>query len=113
MPYRAWCPLCVQCKGRVDYQKRQAFDKKPVIQLDYAFIITKKKTNEDEPNTTTNSVTMLTAVDITTGMSASSIVKNKGASDYAINEVIRFVLEVGRSQGVLQTYQEPAIRALV
>ncbi len=118
MPYRAWCPLCVQCKGRADYHKRQVFDKKPVIQLDYAFITSKPKTTDDEPNTTTvlpqdkNTVTMLTAVDVTTGMSASSIVKNKGPNDYAVNEVIRFVLEVGRSQGVLQTDQEPAIRAL-
>ena len=32
MPYRAWCPLCVKCKGVGDYRK-QYYDKKPVVQV--------------------------------------------------------------------------------
>ena len=57
-------------------------------------------------------VTVLSAVDVTTGMAASCVVKEKGSHNYAINELHRFALEVGRSQGVLQCDQEPAIRAL-
>ena len=37
MPYRAWCPLCVKCKGVGDYHE-QTYDKKPVSQVDYSFI---------------------------------------------------------------------------
>ena len=57
MPDRAWCPLCVRCKGACDYHK-QVFDKKPVIQVDYCFITAKTKGQSDEKNKTT-SVTVL------------------------------------------------------
>ena len=40
MPYRAWCPLCVKCKGAGDYHK-QYYDKKPVVQVDYSFVTQK------------------------------------------------------------------------
>ena len=66
----------------------------------------------EKVNGETLSATVLSAVDVTTGMVASCVVQEKGASDYAVNEVRRFVLEVGRSQGILQSDQEPAIRAL-
>ena len=40
MPYRAWCPTCVACKGKADYHK-QIFDKRPVVQIDYCFMVRK------------------------------------------------------------------------
>ena len=110
MPYRAWCPLCVKCKGAGDYHK-QYYDKKPVVQVDYSFV-TQKLPADGESKGKTLSATVLSAVDITTGMVSSCIVKEKGSSDYAINELQRFVLEVARSQGVLQSDQEPAIKLL-
>ena len=111
MPYRAWCPLCVKCKGAGGYHK-QIYDKRPVIQVDYCFVTNKVKTENKEDKPKTISVTVLSAVDVTTGMTASCVVKEKGSNDYAINELHRFALEVGRSQGILQSDQEPAIRAL-
>ena len=47
MPYRSWCSVCVGTKGRGDYRK-QVYDKKPVIQVDYAFIVDKKEKTDDE-----------------------------------------------------------------
>ena len=46
MPYRAWCPLCVRCKGAGDYHK-QYYDKKPVVQVDYSFITQKLSADGD------------------------------------------------------------------
>ena len=48
MPYRAWCPLCVRCKGVGDYHK-QVYDKKPVIQVDYSFVTQRDEPTKDYP----------------------------------------------------------------
>ena len=103
----------VKCKGAGDYHK-QYYDKKPVVQVDYSFVTQKLSTAEGEEKEKgkTLSATILSAVDVTTGMVSSCVVKEKGPNDYAVNELQRFVLEVGRSQGVLQSDQEPAIKLL-
>ena len=111
MSYRAWCPLCVRCKGVGDYHK-QTYDKKPVIQVDYSFISQREEPTADFPRGKTLSATVLSVVDVTTGMVTSCIVESKGSNEYSINELQRFILEVGRSNGVLQSDQEPAIKIL-
>ena len=73
MPYRAWCPLCVKCKGAGDYHK-QYYDKKPVVQVDYSFITQKLQSDEDDQSGKTMTATVLSAVDITTGMVSSCVV---------------------------------------
>ena len=100
--------VCVKCKGRGDYCKH-IYDKKPVIQVDYSNVTQKTKVDDGGKHETI-SATVLSVVDITSGMSASSVVKIKGTIDYAINELVRSAFEVGRPQGVLQSIQEPAIR---
>ena len=66
----------------------------------------------DDGNVTTVMIPVLSAIDVITGMTMASVAKQKGSNNYAINELRRFVLEVGRSGGVLQSDQETAIRAL-
>ena len=51
-------------------------------------------------------------------MTSSSVMRSKGVDDYTVNEVVRFVMEVGRSggllqPGILQSDQETAMRALL
>ena len=75
----------------------------PVIQCDYAYL-----TFGDS-----QSVTLLTTVDVATSMSMAVAVQQKGATKHAVTELRRFVLEVGRAYGVLQSDQEPAIKALL
>ena len=101
----------MKCKGAGDYH-RQYYDNRPVVQVDYSFITQKLQSEEDDMNGKTITATVLSAVDITTGMVSSCVVKEKGSNDYALNELQRFILEVGRSQGILQSDQEPAIKLL-
>ena len=61
--------------------------------MDYAFLVSA---------TTGVQTPVLTATDVTTGMTSSAVVENKGLNDYAANELTRFVLECGRGGGVLQ-----------
>ena len=89
--------------------------KRPVTQVDYAFLVDKEETKKegtDESTTTRMSTTALTACDVTTGTVMAAVVKNKGVNDYVVNELRRFILECGRSNAVLQSDQESSIRAL-
>ena len=54
LPYRNWCPICVQGKGRQDNYKKQQ-SRQPVIQVDFAYI-----KSQQDPKTTP----VLTAVDV-------------------------------------------------
>ena len=58
LPYRSWCPLCVQGKGRADNHPKQ-HSKTPVIQVDITYY---KSIRE------TKTTPVLTAVDVETGM---------------------------------------------
>ena len=100
LPFRAWCPVCLKSKSK-DSPHRQVYDKRPTIQMDYALLTDQGK-----------EVTVLTAIDITTGLTSSSIVESKGVNDYAVAEMRRFIFETGRSKSVLQTDNEPAMKAL-
>ena len=111
MPYRAWCPLCVKCKGAGDYHK-QVYDKKPVIQVDYSFVTQRDEPTEDYPKGKTSSAMVLSAVDVTTWMVTSCVVENKGPTEYSVNELQRFIIEVGRTGGTLQSDQEPSVKSL-
>ena len=55
----------------------------------------------------------MSAVDITTGLTMSCVVPQKGPIDYSVNELRRFALEAGRTAGKLQSDGEPAVKALV
>ena len=57
-------------------------------------------------------MTVLTAIDVTTGLTMSCVVPKKGPLDYSINELRRFALEAGRTAGKLMSDGEPAIKAL-
>ena len=69
LPFRSWCPLCVQTKSKDDHHKLQK-DKQPVIQVDYCYI------SEQGTNLI---LTILVLVDILTGLCAATVVSAKGA----------------------------------
>ena len=46
-------------------------------------------------------------------MSLATTVTSKGHNAYAVSELRRFILEVGRTHGILQSDQEPSIRAVL
>ena len=70
MPFRAWCPICVKACG-LPTQHRQVYDRKPLIQVDYGFITPKSG----------GQITVLSAIDVTTGLTMSCVVPSKGPID--------------------------------
>ena len=102
LPFRSWCHICVQAKSRQNHSKKLRM-KQPVLQRDYSFMSDKGSDTQ---------VTLLNARDVITGMSTSVVVPNKGHSVYAEAELRRFVLDIGRTFGILQCDPEPALKAV-
>ena len=69
LPFRSWCKICQQARGRKDYKHRQVFDSRPTIQVDYCFLVSEE---------TQKKSTVLTACDCATGMTMSAVVEEKG-----------------------------------
>ena len=103
LPFRSWCPTCVRAKSKQNHS-RTLKTKQPVIQLDYAFL----GDNSENPQ-----VTLVTAIDLLSGLGLSRVVPSKGRSVHAQAELRRFVLETGRTFGILQIDPEPSLKALV
>ena len=71
--------------------------------MDYAFIST-----EDDGT----KVTVLTCVDVQTGLGLAIAVEAKGFSQCTLQELKKFIHEVGRPNCTTQTDQEPAVKQL-
>ena len=65
MPYRSWCPICIQGRGRSDAHPQRS-SSRPIILIDFAF----PKGAENQYPTP-----VLTAIDIATG--SATLVPNK------------------------------------
>ena len=103
MPYRSWCPICVKAKGKQDAYKQQQ-SKQPVIQIDFAYL----KTSEDE-----QSLAVLTAVDVQSQLCMALAVPNKAMQhDYMIKSLSSFILECGRTSGIIQCDNEPTLKTV-
>ena len=93
--FRSWCKICVQSKSKQN-PSRTLKSRRPVLQKDYSFIGDKP----GEPQ-----ITCLNVVDVMSGLALSVVVPCKGRSSrsvYAQAELRRFVLETGRTFGILQ-----------
>ena len=77
--------------------------KQPVLQMDCSFL-------GDKPGE--EQITMLNVVDVLTGMALSVVIPTKARTPYSQAELRRFVLETGRTFGVLQCDPKPALLAL-
>ena len=102
LPFRSWCKTCVMSKSRQDHSKKVRL-KQPVLQCDYSFFSDPK---------VEGSITILNVRDVMSGLALACVVPNKGRSVYAEGELRRFILETGRTFGVLQADPEPSLVAL-
>jgi hypothetical protein len=109
LPFRSWCPTCVQSKGRsASHPKQQS--RSPVVQFDFCFF---KAPGEK------TSTTILTGIDVQTGMRMAVLVTNKHQDfQHNVQSIRAFLLECGRVQAVLnstvlQTDQEDHLIALL
>ena len=104
LPYRNWCPICVQGKGGQDYYKKQQ-SRQPAIQVDFAYI-----KSQQDPKT----IPVLPAVDVTTRLCMAVMVPDKPSlMDYMVNNLQAFSFECGRTQGILQSDNEDTLNALL
>ena len=110
MPYRSWCPICVQSKGRSGQHRRHQCQHS-TIQLDYCFM--------HNPHTTTavltekpKNIVILTMVETITGLCNAVITPRKGPTRHQIQHLKRFVMEHGFANSIIQTDGENAITEL-
>ena len=105
MPYRSWCPICIQGRGRSDAHPQRS--SRPIIQIDFVFL----KGIENQYPTP-----VPTAIDIETGLCSATLVPNKATMmDYCVNNIIAFIKEAAEHQQWFRvtTNNEPYLTALV
>ena len=71
--------------------------------MDFSFL--SDKTGEDQ-------VTILNVVDVLSNMALSVVIPTKARAPYSNAELRCFVLETGRTFGILQCDPEPALKAI-
>ena len=103
LPFRSWCKICVQSESKQNPSRTLKAGQPPVLQMDYSFI-------GDSPGVP--QITLLNVVDVLSGLALSVVVPQKGQSVYAQAGLRRFVLETGRTFGILQSDPEPALKLL-
>ena len=109
LPYRSWCPTCLQSKGRQDYHPKQT-SKTAVTQVDLMYY----KALEEKQTTS-----VLTAVDVETGMCMAVQLEDKTRHvQYLSTCLQQFFMECGRTHAilnntVLQSDQEDFIISLI
>lgn len=108
IPYRNWCTLCVQAKGKdLDHRKDVREHRGlPEFAFDYCF-------PGDEFG---YKLTILVGRERTTGMTMATVVPEKGSKGkFVADKVLEFIAECGHASGdiILKTDQEAAIGYLI
>ena len=107
VPFRDWCPYCVQGKA-VSYphvKKKKDESDVAVISSDYAGL------KHREPEEGQNPIIVM--VDRKTKMKYAHVLKSKGAEHYAVERVARELTDgLGYGKFILKDDQEPSIKAL-
>ena len=102
LPFKPWCEVCVRAKSKQAKSRRLSL-KQPVLQMDFSFL-------GDKPGE--EQITILKVVDVLSGMALAVVIPTKARTLYSQAELRRFVLETGRTFGVLQADPEPALLAI-
>ena len=104
LPYRNWCPVCVQAKGKEDDHKRSKakdHEGKPTMVLDY------KSFDQDIID---EKVTCIVMRDKKTGMTASHICESKGITDsWPVQRIVEDIEGWGYTDIIMKTDGEPAL----
>ena len=107
LPFRDWCPYCVQGKA-VSYphiKRKQKEDEVPIISSDYMGL------KHREPEEGQNPI--IVTVDRKTKMKYAHVLKTKGVEHYAVERCARdLTMGLGYNKFVMKDDQEPAIKAL-
>ena len=108
LPYRNWCPICVQAKRKNPSHRRKSDDVEkhiPVLSMDYMYM------NEIDDE---NNLPILVIHDSMSEGVWAMFVKRKGNySEYVSKKLFDIVNMLGYSKIVLKSDQEPAIKDLM
>ena len=105
MPFRSWCPICIQGKAKENPHYRDKVRKqgdKPVVGLDYKSFGQSLK--EDDKRT---SIVLRDKFSITT---RAHVVRCKGTEDaFVVDQLVRDIDEMGHTEIILKGDGEPAL----
>ena len=111
VPYRPWCPACVAGRGRTEYHRQLAIDRrdeKPTVVMDYAFF-SKKGEIRTEDAEGKAAVKVVVVKDRKAKAVSHLTVPSKGANNpYNVAKVRASLEEWGRTDITLKSVQEPA-----
>ena len=89
LPYRSWCSICVESKGRANNHPQQKTSKLQVVQCDSAYINIHAKKQV---------IPALTAIDVETGISMATMVQDKQRQFTYLTQCLQtFLTECGRT----------------
>ena len=104
LPYRSWCPVCVQARGKEDdhrRNKKKPEETVPTIVMDY------KAFGQDEKDTKLTSIVIR---DKRTTMTAMHVCLCKGMEDrWIVDAILEDIANMGYTNIILKTDGEPAL----
>ena len=101
LPYRNWCPICVQAKRKNTGHFRVKEDRRiPVFSIDYMFLNGKESLG--------NPIVIVTEKE-SGGIWAIPVKKKGNYSDYVSRRIANIIDKVGYARCVLKSDQEPSI----
>ena len=110
-PFRSWCPICQQTRGRPSQHRRRGGDHQSVIMFDYTFL-----TNPHHPPLTPSSgsryenhITILSLIESTTGMSHAIMTHRKGITKHQLHQAKKWIITNGFSDAVIQCDAETSL----
>ena len=112
-PYRSWCRVCQQAKGRGGQHRRQHQKEENVsiIQLDYTFMHDPHQAPRRQGQQHT--FTILTAIESTTGLGLAVPSSKKGYTPHQAAQLHRWIIKHGFTKSVLQSDHETSLMQLV
>jgi len=117
LPFRKWCPFCVQgkCKSgahmRTDKSDEEIEQEVPVISTDY--MGPKSKDKEESKEKTSGSLPIIGGTDRKTKWCFAHMVPKKGLDPHAVAIMGREIKLSGYNRMILKSDQEPAIKELI
>ena len=107
MPYRSWCPICVQAKKRNPAHRskneKNEYKHVPVISMDYMYL--------NEKNDDVNNPILVIHDSVSEGIWA-VFVKRKGDSSYSVKRVSDIIKRLGYSKIIIKSDQESSLTSM-
>ncbi len=110
-PFKPWCKHCVFGKGKIIPHRSTSRSYLPVVMFDFTH--PKLEETPGTVETSASGLVILTGIDCTTGLAFAAQLPSKSPTAHAVHLVKNFLIEVGRTEAILQSDKEPAIRLVL